>query len=172
MINDATEHLVFGKNPEKKVEKEKFFAIKTHSNLKILLDKSESDENLRKTLKELVERIISYTEETGEIFDLAGEDNIVLYKEGGKWTYVLTDTQFSGESKMIEKAETILLKLSEGKEIDEKEKHVLLNIFCFIWTVNGLAEQVGLQKRINIIPDSINGNAIDLSKLIDQKTKM
>ena len=60
--NPATEHFVFGKNPEEKIEKEKLFEIQTHSNLKVLLEKSESDENLRELLKELVERIISYTE--------------------------------------------------------------------------------------------------------------
>ena len=124
--NQATEHFVFGKNLKKKIEKEKLFEIQTHSNLKILLEKSENDKNLKKSLKELVEKIISYTEKTGEIFDLAGQDNILLSQKDGKWTYTLVDTQFSCEGKMIEKAKATLDRLSVGSEIDEQEKHVLL----------------------------------------------
>jgi len=166
-LNDqTTEHFVFGKNAEEKIEKEKFLEIQSHNDLKALLEKSEGDENLRESLKELLEKIITYTEETGEIFDLAGQDNIVLSQKDGKWTYSLVDTRYPGESKMVEKAKIALLKLSVGSEIDEHEKNVLLNIFNFVRTVNGLAEQMGTQKRINIVPEGMTQEQLDFLKII------
>ena len=90
----------------------------------------------------------------------------MLSQKDEKWTYTLVDTQFSGESKMVEKAKATLLKLSVGSEIDEQEKHVFLNILCFIWAINGLAEQVGVRKRINIIPEGMKQEAIDFLKII------
>jgi len=166
LYNQATQHLVFGKNPEQKFEKEKFLEIQSHNDLKALVEKSYDDENLRETLKDLVEKIVSYTEDTGEIFDFAGQDNIVLSQKDGKWNYVLVDTRYPGESKMVDKAKIALLKLSVGNEIDEHEKNVLLNIFNFVRTVNGLAEQVGAQKRINIIPEGMKEEAMDFLKII------
>jgi hypothetical protein len=160
--NEATRHFVFGKSPEERIEKEKLFKIKSHGNLRVFLEKLESDEDLRELLKELVEKIITYTEETGEILDLAGQDNVVLFQKDGKWTYELVDASFSGGNKMFKKTKTTLLKFSDGSEIGEQEKHILLNVFCFIWTVNGLAEQVGAQKRINIVPDGMKREVMDL----------
>ncbi len=166
LYRQATEHFVLGKNPEEKIEKDKFLEIQSHNDLKALLEKSEGDENLRESLKELIEKIITYTEETGEIFDLAGQDNIVLFQKNGKWTYSLVDTRYPGESKMVEKVKIALLKLSVGSEVDEHEKNVLLNIFNFVRTVNGLAEQMGARKRINIVPEGMKQGAIDFLQII------
>ncbi len=166
LYDQITEHFIFGKNSEEKIDKEKFLEIQSHNDLKALLKKSEGDENLRESLKELLEKIITYTEETGEIFDLAGQDNIVLFQKDGKWTYSLVDTRYPGESKMVEKAKIALLKLSVGSEIDKHEKNILLNIFNFVRTTNGLAEQMGARKRINIVPEGMTQEQLNFLKII------
>ncbi len=166
LYNQATQHFVFGKNPEQKFEKEKFLEIQSNNDLKALVEKSALDENLRETLKDLVEKMVSYTEDTGEIFDFAGQDNIVLFRKDGKWTYTLVDVRYPGGSKMVDEAKVALLKLSVGNEIDEREKNILLNIFNFVRVVNGLAEQVGAQKRINIIPEGMKEEVMDFLKII------
>jgi len=165
LYNQVTQHLVFGKNPEEIIEIDKFLQVQFPDELKDLLEKSNGDENLRESLRELLERIITYTEETGEIFDLVGQDNIVIFQRDGKWTYSLVDTRYPGENKMVEKAKIALLKLSVGSEIDEHEKNVLLNIFNYVRTVNGLAELMGSQKRINIVPDGMTQEQIDFLKI-------
>jgi hypothetical protein len=164
--NQATKHLVFGEGPEEKLNDRDFFEVQSYPDLKELLEKSGSDENLKATLKTLVGEIISYAEETGEIFDLAGQDNIVLYQKDGKWTYSLVDTRYPGEGQMVNKARAALLKLSTEGELDEKEKNILLNIFNFVRTVNGLAEQLGAQKRINIVPENANLKEIDFLNML------
>ncbi len=166
LYDKATEHFVFGKNPEEKIEKEKFFEIQSHDDLKALLARSESDESLRESLQELIEKAITYTEETGEIFDLAGQDNIVFSQKDGRWTYSLVDALYPGESKAVEKAKIALLKLSAGSEIDEHEKNLLLNVFNFVRTINGLAELMGVQKRISIVPEGMTQERLDFLKII------
>jgi hypothetical protein len=165
VYNQATEHFVFGKNTEEAIDREKFLKVQSHKDLKVLIEKSGEDENLRVCLKELVEKIITYTEETGEIFDLAGQDNIVLFQKDGNWTYSLVDARYPGESKMVDRAKIALLSLSAGIEIEEHEKNILLNMFNFVRTINGLAEQVGAQGRVNIIPEEmtdINTNFLQM----------
>ncbi len=79
LYNKATEHLVFGKDSGRQLE-DGFL----DDNLKILLEQTESDASLRETLKELVEKSIAYTEETAEILDLIGSDNVVISQKDGK----------------------------------------------------------------------------------------
>ena len=107
----------------------------------------------------------SYTQKTEEIFDLAGQDNIVFSKKGETWIYTLVDTLYPGE-KMIGKTKIILLKLSMGNEIDSYERNVLLNVFNFVRTVNGLAEQMDIQKRISIVPEGMTQLPINFLKVI------
>jgi hypothetical protein len=163
----ATEHLVFAKNPQEKIEKDLFLKIQSPNELKALLEMAERDTNLKAVLKELIEKIISYTEDTGEIFDLVGQDNIVLSQKNGEWDYVLVDTRYPGESKMVDEAKVVLLKLSSGSEIDGHEKNILLNIFNFVRTVNGLAEQVGAQNRLNIVPEAMGSGRINFFKVLN-----
>lgn len=166
IYKQATEHFIFSKNPGQKMEKEQFLQVQSHNDLRNLLEKAEGDENLKKDLKDLVERMVAYTQETGEIFDLAGQDNIILFQKDGKWSFSLVDTRYPGESKMIEKARAALSKLSEGNELDEHEKNILLNTFNFVRTVNGLAEQVGVEKRINIVPEGMTQRDIDFLSML------
>lgn len=148
----ATDHFIFSQNPEGKIERERFLQVQSPSELRTLLEKAESDENLKNALKDLIERMIAYVQGTGEIFDLCGQDNIVLFKKDGMWSFSLVDTRYPGEGRMIEKARAALSKLSEGNELGGGEKNVLLNTFNFVRTVNGLAEQIGVETRIDIVP--------------------
>ena len=166
IYNQATDHLIFGENPDQKIEVENLLQVQSHDDLKNLFEKAKDDENLKTDLKNLVERMVIYTQETGEIFDLAGQDNIILFQEDGKWTFALVDTRYPGESKMVEKARAALSKLSEGNELDEHEKNILLNTFNFVRTVNGLAEQVGVENRINIVPEGMVQGDIDFLSIL------
>lgn len=166
IYKQATEHFIFSQNPDQKIEKGQFLQVQSHNDLRNLLEKADNDENLKKDLQDLVERMVAYTQETGEIFDLAGQDNIILFQKDGKWSFSLVDTRYPGESKMIEKARAALSKLSEGNELDEHEKNILLNTFNFVRTVNGLAEQVGVEKRINIVPDGMALHNIDFQSML------
>jgi hypothetical protein len=166
LYKQATDHLIFSQSSDQEMETAQFLQVQSHNDLRNLLEKAGSDENLKNDLKDLVERMVAYTQETGEIFDLAGQDNIILFQKDGEWSYSLVDTRYPGESKTVEKARATLSKLSEGNELDEHEKNILLNTFNFVRTINGLAEQVGVEKRINIVPEGIAQGNIDFLSLL------
>jgi len=166
IYQQITSHLIFGKNLDEKLEREHLLQIQSSESLRILLESIDSDGLLRECLQELITKVITFTTETGEILDFAGEDNIVIYKnENGKWNYSLVDCRYP-RTKMVEETKTILTKLSRGEKIEKGEKNTLKNVFNFVRTVNGLAEQLGIHKRINIIPENISVDNLDFLEII------
>lgn len=83
----------------------------------------------------------------------------------------MVDSGYSNGSKMFEEAKATLHKLFLGKKIDEQERHILLNTLYFVMTINVLAEQVGAQKRINIVPAGMKQEVMDLLKIINEDNK-
>lgn len=164
--NAATDHFVFGKNIEAQPSRDYLLTVQSNEKLKVLLERAEADEQLRESLKELVEKSISYTQETGEILDLIGEDNVVLSKKDGEWTYRLVDALYPHNARMVEKTKAVMLKLSIGKAIDEGEQNILMNAFNYVRTINGLAEKLGVEKRLNIIPEGMGNETVDYLAVI------
>jgi hypothetical protein len=162
----ATDHLIFGESMETPLRENEFLEVQSNERIKALLKEAESDTDLKDSLKELIEKSIIYTEETGEILDLIGDDNIVFSKKDGKWNYRLVDALYPHSTKMVERAKAIILKLSTGTGIDESEQNVLMNAFNYIRTINGLAEQLGVEKRLSIVPKGMGNEVVDYLKLI------
>ncbi len=72
---------------------------------------------------------------------------------------------------MVEETKIVLLKLSVGSEIDGGERNILMNTFNYVRTINGLAEQLGLEERINIVPEGMRREVIDFFKVINKDLK-
>ena len=137
-----------------------------------LLAKIDGDKGLQEMLKDFVRRTAKYTSETGEILDLAGRDNVTVFKKDGEWKYRLVDALYPGGSRrnMIEVAGTAADKSARGESLDEGEKNVLLNTINFVRTMNGLSERLGMKERISFIPDSAKGK-IDFLTLLQRSEK-
>ena|SRR3989344_1895896 len=171
----ATWHLVFGKNPEQKLSQQELLKVQSMEDFKKLIKESEGDEGLREVLIDFVTRSIAYLKETGEILDLAGQDNVIFYREGtkgkdgkekGKWTYRLIDALYTSPFKMIVETKKVLSTLFSEKNIGASGKNVLLNSFNCIRTINGLAEQLGIKERIFIDPKGAQEGSVDFLKVI------
>ncbi len=152
----VTEHLVFNKNPEEVLSREDFVSLQWGSDIKKLLEKADEDEHFKAVLQELIEKAISYTNDTGEILDLAGDDNVILFQKDDVWSYTLVDAQYQGPLKMLSSLKINLEKMANGMDIDEEGVNIVLNAFNYLRTVNGLAEQLGSRKRIYVPPDVTN----------------
>ena len=161
----VTEHLVFGKDLEEKLTRDEFLQIQGNEDLKNLLEKSAGDLQLKTVLQELIEKIILYTNNTGEILDLAGHDNIIMYLKDDAWSYTLVDAKYPGNNAIIESLKLSLEKLMNGPEIEEHDENILLNAFNYIRTVNGIAEQLDSKARIHVTPD-ITDLKIDFQTLL------
>ena len=164
--NEVTEHLVFGKDHDQKMEREQLLAVQSNEYLESLVKRSENETGLQEALKDMIERAIAYTEETGEALDLAGTDNVAFFQKVGMWTYRLVDALYPDEKNMVNKTKIALLKLSTGASIDKGEENILMNMLNYVRTINGLAEQFGVVGRINVVPEGMKLGTLDFSKII------
>ena len=114
------------------------------------MEKSESDPKLGDVLHELIEKIISYTERTGEILDIAGDDNIIFFQKDNMWSYILVDAKYPGNNDVMRGLKLNLDKLKYEIETEEIGENILLNAFNYIRTINGIAEQLGIKARISV----------------------
>lgn len=142
-----------------------------------LLEKAEKDPALAETLKDFVEKTMDYSDETGEILDLAGKDNVTVYQKDGKWNFRLVDalyptgTNLKGSS-MLESARASVGKAAKGETIDEGEKNVVLNTLNFVRAINGMARQLGVPRQVRLVADADRGRIdfLSLLKISDKKT--
>jgi hypothetical protein len=154
LYKEITDRLIFGVESEEPLDENKFLDVQKSPALRELLEKSKTDEELRSLLKDLIAKSIIYTNETGEILDLAGTDNIVISKLKGKWTFKIVDGMYPG-SDMISNVRVALSKLSSQEELGQHHINCILNVINYTRTINGMAEILGLKSRIDILPKDL-----------------
>lgn len=145
---------------------ERFFKLQdnpqTHA-LQDVMARTENDPALKEVLEELVRKLISYAQETGNILALAGKDNIILYQQKGKWNYLLVDALPIHNEPVFREAQAILHKFTNGDEITKHDKTLLMKVMNFTRTVNGLSASLGIANRLNLIPEEDSEKNIDLT---------
>jgi hypothetical protein len=132
----------------------------THA-LRDILNLVEKDKSLKTILTELVEKIVSYARETGNILALAGKDNIIFYHKDGEWNYLLVDALPIHNEPVYKEAQIILHKFANDEEITKYDKTLLMKALNFTRTINGLCASLGIKDRLRLISDE------DLEKNID-----
>ena len=116
-----------------------------------LLEDSYADQELADVLRELVHRMIQFTKTTNEMFDMAGGGNVRVYKnEEGKWMYLIVDpfadTEWTG-------ARETAARIQNPHKIDHRAANDLLNAINYARALNGMAKILGIEDRLNFIPD-------------------
>lgn len=91
-----------------------------------MLRQAKKDPGLGAALRDFVGRAMDYAEDTGEILDLAGSENVTLFQEEGTWRYRLVDALYPGAGAPDQ-----------------------LNRETFLRTVNGIAADLGLKRRLS-----------------------
>lgn len=114
-----------------------------------LIEKAKTDPELARVFKELIQKIIAFTDKTHEMLDLAGGGNVRIYKdETGEWKYVFLDpyagNEWTGARKAVERVRDYRM------WIDRREVSDLLNAVNFERTVNGIAKILGITDRIEL----------------------
>jgi|GEM_PF-932505 len=138
-----------------------FLRVQNNDGLNDLVANAEQDADLKKVLCDLVQKVIRYTNETGEILDLAGNDNITVFQKDGKWTYRLIDALYPMEIDNVENTRKAIQKLAYDQVLDKDDQGCLFNVLNFTRTINGLASYLGVQQRIEIVPEHLRGIPID-----------
>lgn len=137
-----------------------------------LLATLESEPGLRDAMTELVKNSERYSRETNEILDLAGSDNISVFKDGDGWHYRLVDALYpsGGAEDMVGKTKAAAKKAAEGVALSEYEKNCLLNGINYARTMNALAERLGLKERVDVIPEEARGK-VDYLAILAKKNE-
>lgn len=136
-----------------------------------LLEKAETDAAIRTALIDFVRRAIQYTNETGELLDLAGFDNVPFWREpDGTWNYRLVDALYPGygNSAKLELAPGALIRAAAGEQLDNDTRVGLLNAVNYVRLVNGLAAYLGEGERIDLVPPEARGK-IDYLKVFGKE---
>lgn len=168
LYNRLIGHLVFGQEPEKRVTADEFFRLYNGQEVKRLWDEAQKDDRLRAALVDFVERTIEYAEQIKEMPDLVGKDNVVFHWEGNaKWTYTMIDAVYP-ETEAIDRAS---LNLSEffSRGSMPYGKEIFMRALNFTSTINGLAELLGIPKRIHMPPHGFSAKDANLFNMFARR---
>lgn len=136
------------------VNRDFFLRFQASHQLQTLLEQSEVDPGLREALCSFVRHGIAYANDTGEMIDCRGTNNIVFFWKNGAWTYRIIDA-FLPKEFSIPAAQEAVRRLRDNPEahVDPTEMTMILNVLNFVRTMNGMAKLLGLPDRINFLKE-------------------
>lgn len=120
-----------------------------------LLRKAEDDPGLKEALRDFSERAAAFAQETGEMLDVAGKENIIFFKkEDGSWTYKLIDPFYGFTSHILERGRSALRILQRGGDVFEEPGlfNALLQSINFTRTINGVGHLTGAKTFYDFLP--------------------
>ncbi|MCC6563576.1 hypothetical protein IT087_01655, partial [Candidatus Uhrbacteria bacterium] len=138
MSQDALLHFFFGTSLEK------------------LLDKAKDNPGLLEAMKDFAAKATRFTEETGEIVDISGQDNIVFFQKDGVWTYRLIDPVYLIQRFIVPTAHEVAERsLKEKKRFETlEESNAVAQMANYTRTINALTKFAGGTEYIDFLPDS------------------
>ncbi len=132
------------------IDRDTFLAVQPSRALRQILERASEDELLRAQLVDFVSRAIAYSNETGEVLDLAGSDNVAFLTHGDEvWTYQLIDALYPSGNVTIARLEETLREITDDSFTEEKI-NIVLNGLNYVRTINGVARLLGLDKKIRL----------------------
>lgn len=139
-----------------------------HRSVERLIDKVFVDPELQAVLKDFCERAAAYTNATGELLDLEGEDNIIFYKKQNQagaeeWTYQLVDALSTGGD-LLKGPDGTMIRggIAQGREayarnqpgvrMDQVDRWMLSRAVNYTRLINGLGQIVGSTQFVDFLP--------------------
>ena len=139
----------------------------THA-LADLMERCKEDPDLCEVVSEMVIKMIGYAEDTGNALDIGGTDNVILYKENEKWTYLLIDViPFAADHEFREGALALHERVN-CRPISKFQRGCIRNALNFTRALNGMAQVLAIPKRLEILSEEDKAKA-DPGKLLKLK---
>lgn len=165
MLNEV---LVQGLDPERFNVSD---LLSIHESLKDLVQEADTDPALHAYLCIIVREMIEHSMETGDIFDLFGNENIIFFKDAGTGRYTARFIDgLHSDVGMVRFAQKALEHYCAGEGVADFEVSPLLNVLNYARIINGLATVLGIKERFDFLPESLKdaGSRIDFRGLPDQ----
>lgn len=112
-----------------------------------LLEAMVKDPELQATIRKFVEQAVRFTVETGEMLDLAGSHNAIVYRSEDHWQVMLPDAMYPQRGRWSDAREA-LEDLAQGRDISGEQGNALMNGFNFAGLMNALADYTGSNVRL------------------------
>lgn len=113
-----------------------------------LFEQAEKDKKLHRALGEFIKRAMRFSEETGDMLDCIGDDNIRFYLENGEWKQVIIDGRTTpGNYTMLKGA---MDKLARNQSLEPRELSAMLNGLAYVRFLNAAAAHLGIAERLKV----------------------
>lgn len=155
---EVTTALLTGEQSDWNSIAQRFIKLQGQGSLTKLVKVAEKDEALKAQLQDFVRRAVDYTEQTGNILDILGDDNVIFSAQDGHWNYRLVDAAYPDFNPTFFEAKEGIKKLLEQDKLGE-DGSAVLNAVNYVRTVNGLSAAVGSDRRISLM-SSLEDNQI------------
>lgn len=164
-LYDEAHDLLVGRSEEADPDIRRELICDMYPQLKPVAVLAERDLSFATKLRDVAERLVEYSKETGVALDLVGNDNVLLLKDGDEWklkmpdALPLYDARFSdvkmAYDNLLQRAES-----GENVELTPEETGHVFNPLNTIRVVNALAMLSGSRKRMSLkglkqIPPSV-----------------
>jgi hypothetical protein len=126
--------------------------LRDYPELAKLVQRIKAEPQLAEVIQDFIERAVRYTQDTGEILDLAGKSNVRLYKEGETWKMAMPDPS-APERGSWDKANLALLAVSRGEPLPPDRLGSILNSLNYARLLNALASVTHAPKRLRFAND-------------------
>jgi hypothetical protein len=121
-----------------------------------LLALMQEDEKAKMVMRDFVQRALEYTLSTGEILDLAGAHNAVLFKRNTDWKILLPDALY-GMPGVWCLAKEAMEDFLQGEGLNAIEGNCLMNALNYAKLINALADVLGIQEKLKITKVDMKG---------------
>ncbi len=132
-----------------------------------IINKAESDQKLRDVLEDFITRTIKYTNETGNILALSGQDNIILYEKDGDWQYLLVDAVPVHNEPVFKDAQDAIDRYLQGEELSKHEMTLIMKSLNFTRVINGISSSLAFSDGLNLVEQLGDNKDIDFEKLLN-----
>lgn len=132
-----------------------------------LIEKANQDSAFREALADFQRKAVRHAEETGDILDVIGEDNIIFNKQkDGSWDYTLVDAIYPFEKQVLHRAKQALTATREGRELAVSERITLREAVGYVRAINALGKALGTGTYIDFVPAGAEWAVDDLAKVV------
>ncbi|PIR47488.1 hypothetical protein COV06_03495 [Candidatus Uhrbacteria bacterium CG10_big_fil_rev_8_21_14_0_10_50_16] len=138
-----------------------------------ILDAMDGDPALRDILRDFTERAIQYTEDSGELLDIAGDWNVVVFKKENEkgemvWDYLLPDVKYPARES-VSRGRMGIETLLDGGASDPEQENTILNTVAYTRFVNALAIATGSDRRLKIADRPIAPKSNELLRVLKRE---
>lgn len=126
------------------------FMFNSNSELKTFIENIKNDKNLQNKVKEFLDKIKNHYENTWEIIDLVGKDNIMFYKEWENRNFKIWSVIKNTSKEDVNNTLNLLKNNPEKFKENTQELNHLNNILAYTRTLNYLWIKLGKNRIINL----------------------